>query len=331
VKSKITLLFRKNTGGYSIEKIFLGISDHLKNDFDINLVCLPFSGFGVKSVLGNLYFVFRLKGIIHITGDIHYMCLFPWKKIILTIHDIGSLFPENTSFIKRFLKLFFWVWLPVLFARRLTVVSNFTKNELGNYLPFFLKQKIQVIYNPVLIQSNKIDLKVPYFNSTKPKILHIGTKSNKNLENTISALQGINCEFWIVGKLNTSQRACLDANSTEYRSFVDLSDSEILRLYHECDIVSFISVYEGFGMPIIEAQAFCKPVITSNLDPMIEVAGTGALLVDPFNIFNMRNGFQKVINNKNFRDRIIEKGFLNQQRFEINKIVMEYKCVYEGI
>jgi glycosyltransferase involved in cell wall biosynthesis len=176
-----------------------------------------------------------------------------------------------------------------------------------------------------------IDLNLGFFDSNNPKILHIGTKNNKNLENTIIALQGINCEFWIVGKLNASQCAYLGESLIKFRNFVDLSNSEILQLYCQCDIVSFLSVYEGFGMPIIEAQAYGKPVLTSSLYPMIEVAGSGALFVDPFNILEIRSGFRKIIDNKNLRDQIIGKGFFNQRRFEINEIVMNYKSVYEGI
>ena len=78
--------------------------------------------------------------------------------------------------------------------------------------------------------------------------------------------------------------------SIRYVYKCDLSNQEILDEYMNCDIVSFPSLYEGFGMPIIEGQAVGRVVFTSDLEPMKEIAGDAALLVDPYSIESIRNG-----------------------------------------
>ena len=77
----------------------------------------------------------------------------------------------------------------------------------------------------------------------------------------------------------------------------------------------FVSLYEGFGIPIIEAQAAGTPVITSNISSMPEAAGEGAILVDPYSVENIAAELEHVIENSTLREQLIEKGYANAQRF----------------
>ena len=74
-----------------------------------------------------------------------------------------------------------------------------------------------------------------------------------------------------------------------------LSDAEVVRAYQECDLVLFASTYEGFGLPIVEAQAVGRPVITSDILSMPEVAGGAARLVDPFSVPAIRGAVLELI------------------------------------
>ena len=65
----------------------------------------------------------------------------------------------------------------------------------------------------------------------------------------------------------------------------------MIQEYKDADLISFPSTFEGFGMPIIEGQAVGRPVITSNIEPMVSVAADAAILVDPFNIESIRECF----------------------------------------
>jgi glycosyltransferase involved in cell wall biosynthesis len=101
--------------------------------------------------------------------------------------------------------------------------------------------------------------------------------------------------------------------------------------YEEADIVSFCSTYEGFGLPIIEAQAMYTPVLTSDLDPMKEVSGGAAYLADPFDVESIRKGLLTIVNDDQFREEIVERGRENIQRFLPNKIAAEYERLYDEI
>ena len=90
-------------------------------------------------------------------------------------------------------------------------------------------------------------------------------------------------------------------------------------------------LYEGFGMPIIEAQAVGRPVITSNLNPMNFVGGNAVLYVKPRSDKSIRNGIIKLISKKNLRDKLINNGFKNIKRFNKNEILQKLLNCYYNI
>ena len=96
-------------------------------------------------------------------------------------------------------------------------------------------------------------------------------------------------------------------------------------------MLSFVSTYEGFGLPIIEAQACGRVVLTSNIASMPEIAKDGALLVTPMDVNDIKNGFNQLINNSKLRDELISKGLENVKRFEPKKIANQYKNLYNSI
>ena len=107
-----------------------------------------------------------------------------------------------------------------------------------------------------------------------------------------------------------------------------LSDDEMLDQYHQCDILSLISTLEGFGMPIVEANAVGRPVITSNTTSMPEIAGDAAMLVDPFDISSIREGFLKIIENSQLREELVQNGLQNHLRFQPKQLATEYAQLY---
>jgi glycosyltransferase involved in cell wall biosynthesis len=102
-------------------------------------------------------------------------------------------------------------------------------------------------------------------------------------------------------------------------------------VYAEADIMLFPSVHEGFGLPIIEAQATGRPVLTSQLEPMISVSGGAACLVDPFNTESIRSGIQKIISDEPYRRELVEKGFKNVERFQLKQVALQYRDLYEEL
>jgi glycosyltransferase involved in cell wall biosynthesis len=185
-----------------------------------------------------------------------------------------------------------------------------------------------VIHNPI---DPAYQFSPKIFNVEKPVILHIGTGRNKNLRRTIEALKDIPCHLRIIGKLSEEIVSVLTEYKIEYSNAFQLSDEEIRQEYKNCDIVNFPSEYEGFGMPVIEGQKTGRIVITSAIEPLLEVGKDGAYFVNPLDINSLRDGYLKVISDKNLRDELIEKGLRNVERFSVETIAKQYLKVYEEL
>ena len=110
-----------------------------------------------------------------------------------------------------------------------------------------------------------------------------------------------------------------------------LTDEELVEAYRRCDMVVFASLYEGFGLPILEAQAMGRPVITSNFGAMREAAGDGALLVDPYSVEAIREAVLRITREPALREDLIAKGLRNAERFRADAVAARYAEIYRGM
>tara|TARA_B100000787_G_C15920929_1_gene176611 strand:- start:60 stop:515 length:456 start_codon:yes stop_codon:yes gene_type:complete len=145
------------------------------------------------------------------------------------------------------------------------------------------------------------------------------------------SLIDIDCELIIIGDLIKEYLFILKKYKIKYKNYVALSNKAIFKKYVESDLLMFPSQYEGFGMPILEAQTVGRVVITSNLEPMKSVGGNGALYVNPYNVKNINNTIKKVIDNKSLRNKLIQNGFENIKRFNKVKILKKHLNCYYSI
>lgn len=314
--------------GYSIGKVFRPIEEEMKKYAEVDSIYLPVPNYSFKGLWKNIRYAQKCckkkqYDIIHITGTEHYLLPFLRnKKTILTVHDLGF-YTNNKLSIRNILKCFLWIkTLPL--ASHVTFISEKSKNEaLG--LVKLREGNYSVVMNPV---SEEFTAHPKEINKACPTILHIGTKVHKNIETTAIALKGFACKLRIIGKLTERQKRTLAINDIDYSCAHGLTDEEILQEYINCDIVNFPSLYEGFGMPIIEGQSIGRPVLTSNLSPMKEVAANAAILVDPACPESIRNGYETLLRNSK---EYIEKGFGNIKRFALSHISKEYFEIYNKI
>lgn len=326
----ITFFFRNKKAGFSMHRVFLPIVQALGPKRAVSMSApdcraLPWS------ILRNLWWAYKnrnRRGINHITGDLHYLALaLPAHNTVLTIHDLVTLRLGGNP-IKKYLWRKLWFDWPLRRVGRITCISETTKTELLSAFPWLNPSKVFTVHNPI----DPLFTPAPkVFDEHCPTILHIGTGWNKNLERVTLALKGINCKLLIVGALSDAAKQQLQEHGVSYENRVNISDDELLDCYRQCDLVSFPSIFEGFGMPIIEAQATGRAVVTSLLTPMCEIAGKGACLVDPTSVENIHAAFCNVITNPRFRENCIAEGLQNVQRFNVERIVTQYQEIYQGI
>jgi len=301
----------------------------LPNCIDVRVAVSRFPSRGFwRRFYNGIEAIFRQTNVNHITGDIYYLAPFLCKKkTLLTIHDLVAV--HRLRGFRRILLLFFWYWLPVRRSVVVSVISEFTKKELLQYIKVN-PQKICVVHDCV---SDDFKATPKGFNAIRPIVLLIGTRPNKgkNVERVVQALQGIPCRLRVIGDLDDSQLTALRQCGAPYSSVSNIPDAQVIDEYRQSDMVVFASTYEGFGLPIVEAQATGRPVVTSNTCSMPEVAGDAACIVDPFDVASIRGGILKVINDPVYRDELVQRGFENVERFRADRIAAQYLEIYKKI
>jgi len=208
-----------------------------------------------------------------------------------------------------------------------TVISDSTKRELLRYVNI-KESKIRVIPDcvfPVFQKDPKL------WNTDKPVILQVGITKNKNIPRVAKALEGLCCHLRITGRLEGENLLALENNNIDYSSVAGISDEEMAREYRNADMLIFASTSEGFGLPIIEAQATGRPVVTSNISSMPEVAGDAACFVDPYDVAGIRMGILRIIEDRIYREKLVEMGFKNAERFRPEQIAGQYVEVYQSL
>lgn len=318
---------KKNKIFFSIEELFERIRHALPSTVNCVVKEMRFESVGLPKRLYCCFESFFSQGDInHITGDIHFISLFlTKKKTILTIHDLG--FMHNRKGIARWMLKLFWITLPAKSVAVVTTVSDATKRELLTYLKLD-PSKIRVIYNPI---SNAFIKRPRQFNKDMPIILQVGTTPNKNIPRLIEAIQGLPCKLYVLGALASDHLVKLESMAIDFKEFKNLTIPEVVELYEICDIVCFVSTVEGFGLPIVEANAVGRVVITSNISSMPEIASDAAHYVDPFSIQSIRQGIVTVIQDDLYREKLIEKGYVNKERFNIYDIAQQYLNLYNEL
>lgn len=314
-------------GAQSVERLFTDIRSYLPEEIDAQPLVSKYESRGLFKRLFNVIQAFFYQGDVnHVTGEVHFLTyLLSRRKTILTILDCVMM--ERLHGIRRWIFWLFWLWLPEKRCSVITVISEATRQQVLSYLHCD-PAKVKVIYCNV---SDEFKSVAKIFNQDCPRILQVGTSANKNIERVVAALAGLRCKLVIVGHLSGPHLKALEQHQVDYENFENLSRVALVAQYEVCDLLMFASLYEGFGLPIVEANAVGRPVITSNIWSMPEVAGDAACLVDPFNVTEIRAGVIRIVNDAVYRDQLVANGLENAKRFQIETIAAQYANLYREI
>lgn len=314
-------------GYFSLERLFEDVRRAMPVKVECRSHVARFPSLGLwRRIYNILEAPFYQGEVNHVTGDVHYLDFFLRKqRTLLTIPDCASL--ERLRGLRREALRFFWYTLPVWRAGLVSVISTATKAELLRYVRCN-PDKIRVV--PCCV-SGDFGADARPFNATRPKLLHVGTGKNKNLVRVAEALAEIPCSLHIIGRLDDEQKAALQRWEIDYSSSEGLTNDRIVAAYQECDLVIFASTYEGFGLPIVEANATGRPVVTSSLLSMPEVAGDAACLVNPLDVASIRAGVLKIIEDEEYRETLVRNGFVNARRFSAEAVARQYAALYEEL
>jgi glycosyltransferase involved in cell wall biosynthesis len=261
---------------------------------------------GVLRRLADAIAAWRVHGPVnHIVGDVHYLAWFlPRKKTMITVHDCVSL--ERLTGMKRWFFWFFWYWWPLRRAARVTVVSKFSKESLQKWVSY-PADRIHII-PPTLSYEFCNSPFVEHGNL--PRLLQVGTTRNKNLGRLIEALEGLEITLVVIGRLDDATRIRIDELGIVFENYVDLDDDSLVREYQKAAILVFVSTYEGFGMPILEAAA---------------------CLVDPFDVADIRRGICRLLDEPSYCQELVERGYENAARYSPERIAEQYAAIYRKI
>lgn len=262
--------------------------------------------------------------------------------MVSTVHDLALLrFPKTAH--KKILRQHKHAWKFFKQKQaRLIAVSQTTKNdcvELLGYPPYL----IDVIYEALpttFIQTSEAltDQYLEKLRSThaltKPFILFVGTREpRKNLKRLIAAWKPLaqDVDLIIVGESGWDGVSEHASNSSAQPKFLGrVSDQVLAGLYALADCFAYPSLYEGFGLPILEAFHFGTPVVTSNNSGMREVAGNAAELVEPTDTHSIFDGLQKILSeSKENQQKRLQRMIIRSHMFSWDTAASETVQTYQ--
>ncbi|WP_418626570.1 glycosyltransferase family 4 protein [Anaerosinus sp.] len=251
------------------------------------------------------------------------------KKTLVTIHDVFHLaMPNLVGGWHKYYYAYFLLLIASKRSSKILTVSNFTKNEIMKYLKVVPDKIVSIplgVDKKWLVNSNE---KIVFFD--KPYILFVGNiKPNKNILGLIRAFSLLkgksNLNLIIVGKKdgfstgdNSFRKEYL--NSKDRIFFTGyISDEKLKEYYINAEVLVFPSLYEGFGLPILEAMASGCPVIASDRASIPETAGDAVIYCNPESPLDIAKKILIVYENKKLKEEMIKKGKVYVRNFQWGK------------
>ncbi len=259
------------------------------------------------------------------------------KKRMVTIHDVYHLAFQHTLSLPQRIYAKLMINQALKRSDIVLTVSEFSKQEIIKYTG--TSKDIKVIHNGIEPQWYE---KQPLSLSERDNyILYVGNvKPHKNLVRALKAfslLKDKNLKFKIVGKKDNfitvdkevEKIARKLGNRVEFTGYV--SDNELKELYRKAKLFLFPSLYEGFGLPPLEAMACGTPVVVSNAASLPEVCGDAAYYVNPYDINDIAKGIETVLKDEELQKELIQKGLKRVKLFSWEKSAKKLIKVIEEV
>ena len=263
---------------------------------------------------------------------------------ILTVHDIMYL--TNPEYYdpkwKKINHYGYNILLPenIRKADQIIAISHYTKSELVSYfnLP---EEKITVIHHGIKVADkvpgDSLKERLKRFNLGPGNYIYFpaGTfEFRKNIERTIEAFSNLSDKNGLTLVISgvgdpspfLSASPCNDIRFVEWNS-----EAQKTAFFQGALFVVFPSLCEGFGVPVIEAMANGKAILTSNCAALGEVSGDAGMLVDPRRLDALHDGFEKLIEDETYRNELEKKGEQRIKKFSLDKMGREHFKVYESL
>lgn len=277
---------------------------------------------------------------------------------VLTVHDLLEHMARAREHNGFWRSLHFQLTRRVLRgAARIVAVSNFTRNDIEKLFGI-PSDRIEVIYNAIderflrgHASAADRELIAQRYQVIYPFLLYAGRVStHKNVARMIEAFSALKTELERDGAYPDLKLIIIgddlsgnpDLRRTVVRSgvqndvrFLGFVPIEVLRIfYDEAKVFVFPSLYEGFGLPPLEAMAHGTPVVTSNVSSLPEVVGQAAVLVNPENVFEIMRALHRVLTDPALRERMKERGYQQVRKFSwetsVRRILDIYRQVADG-
>ena len=269
----------------------------------------------------------------------------PATRTLLTVHDLSFVrVPDATS---PSLKAYLAAIVPrsVKKADHVLADSAATKRDLIE-LYRTPDEKITVIYSGVDARFRRVNERRT-LESTRAKygipdvsyVLSVGTvQSRKNYSRVIQAIAAIRArgydlhyaiaggQGWLEAEMQATIGKCGMADYVHLLGFVD--DDDLAALYSDARLFVMASLYEGFGLPVLEAMACGVPVIASNVSSLPEVAGDATLLVDPYDTDAIREAIVTAETDETLRSRMVEAGYEQAAKFSWQRSAAQLMTIY---
>ncbi len=263
------------------------------------------------------------------------------SKVVVTVHDLSFLRHPELFDLKH--RLWHSLSAPHKLLRRadhLIAVSEHTSRDLTELLGI-APEKISVIHEGVHPDfatppnSQECERVREKYNLPDDYLLFVGTlEPRKNIDSIIAALTPEMPPLVIAGKKGWKYGPIFEAarrtrGAVRFLEYVDAADKPAL--YAQARIFVWPSLYEGFGLPILEAQAMGVPVITGAHSSLLEVAGDAALLVNPDHIHEIQSALTQLLADATLRDSLVSKGYANVKRFSWERAAQQTLQVFEHL